>query len=248
MHSLSLAATTLFFAGALAGNLNQLLPRELQVRQGSTTVQGPDQSYQPDIIQGGSVPAGTTCADLYGAGSFDCGTGSERLLCYNPGRGETCCNPNGARPYYCLSGEYCFVDSRCCPNGLSAQTCADQFNIPLPEDFSTDTPSQPSQPSPPSPPNTPSPSSTPSPPNPVGPTTSPVIPTPIPLPSPIPDTAPYPIPSPIPGNATLPGGPAAPTGTGALPPVVPFTGAAGNVKVYCGVLLAGALGVAGMVL
>lgn len=240
MHSLSLAATTLFVAGALAGNLYQLLPRELQVRQGSTTIQGPDQSYTPRIIQSGF----TSCAQIPEGTFIECGNSR---TCYEPAAGEICCPGNGNN-HPCGPNSYCFVGGRCCPNGLPAQTCAEQYNIPLPENFSPDTPITTDTNDTTDTTDTDDTPSTPSASNPVVPTTSPVIPTPIPLPSPIPDTAPYPIPSPIPGNATFPGGPAAPTGTGALPPVVPFTGAAGSVKVYCGGLIAGALGVVGMVL
>lgn len=78
MHSFSLTAATLFTAGALAGNLNQLVPRELQVRQ--------DQSFTPTTSSG----KGATCADAFGTGYIDCNG-----VCYNPGQGETCCSGNG---------------------------------------------------------------------------------------------------------------------------------------------------------
>lgn len=79
MRSFSLAATSLFAAGALAGNLkNQLVPRELQVRQ--------DQSFTPSTTFG----RGSTCADAFGPGFIDCNG-----VCYNPGDGETCCAGSG---------------------------------------------------------------------------------------------------------------------------------------------------------
>lgn len=78
MHSFTLAATALFTAGALAGNLHQLLPRELQVRQ--------DQSFTPST----SFGQGETCADAFGAGYIDCNN-----VCYNPNEGQTCCAGNG---------------------------------------------------------------------------------------------------------------------------------------------------------
>ncbi|KAL8933961.1 MAG: hypothetical protein Q9216_006132, partial [Gyalolechia sp. 2 TL-2023] len=75
MHSFTLA---LFATGTLAGNLNYLVPRELQVRQ--------DQSFVPDT----SFGRGSTCADAFGAGYIDCNG-----VCYNPTQGETCCSGNG---------------------------------------------------------------------------------------------------------------------------------------------------------
>ncbi|KAI4265307.1 MAG: hypothetical protein LQ337_008994, partial [Flavoplaca oasis] len=98
MHYLSLAVTNLFVAGALAGNVNHLVPRELQGRQDTYQVQGPDQSYQANVIPGGQVAAGTTCASLYGTGSLDCDNRGDTLLCYNPGQGDSCCNRNGGSP------------------------------------------------------------------------------------------------------------------------------------------------------
>ncbi|KAI4222096.1 MAG: hypothetical protein L6R36_006408, partial [Xanthoria steineri] len=120
--------------------------------------------------------------------------------------------------YICLSGDFCLINNRCCPNGLPAETYAEHYGITLPEDFSTDAPSTLSTP------GTISRASR------VGPTTTPIVTTPVPLPSPIPDTAIYPLPSIIPGNATKPGGPAAPSGTGAFPRVSTFTGPATIVK------------------
>ncbi|KAI4263475.1 MAG: hypothetical protein L6R42_001382 [Xanthoria sp. 1 TBL-2021] len=198
MPSLSLAATTFFVAGALAGYQNQLLPRELQVRQGSYVVQGPDQSYQAETIEVPPVPAGTTCESRFGTGYLDCDNRSERLLCYNQSQGFTCCNYNRDKPYACGPGDYCLIDERCCPNGLPAEICAERYNITLPPDFSTNT------------------ATTPQAPGSTGAVTNAVVTTPIPLPSPIPD------------NATVPAGTAAPTGAGPSPPVTPFLGAAGS--------------------
>ncbi|KAL8712366.1 MAG: hypothetical protein Q9225_006961 [Loekoesia sp. 1 TL-2023] len=121
MHSFSFAATTLFAAGALAGNLNQLVPRELQVRQ--------DQSFTPST----SFGQGATCADAFGAGYIDCNG-----VCYNPGQGETCCSGNGDA-YPCPSDSFCLIDGLCCPDGLPPNTCAAQNGVTLPADFSTNT-------------------------------------------------------------------------------------------------------------
>ncbi|KAL8997120.1 MAG: hypothetical protein Q9188_006407 [Gyalolechia gomerana] len=118
MHSLTLA---LFAAGALAGNLNHLVPRELQVRQ--------DQSFTPTT----SFGQGATCADAFGAGYIDCNG-----VCYNPNEGETCCSGNGDA-YPCPYFSFCLVNGLCCPDGLPAETCAAQNGVSLPEDFSTDT-------------------------------------------------------------------------------------------------------------
>lgn len=232
MYSLSLAVTTLFAAGTLASNLNQLLPRELQVRQ--------DQSFTPISNFG----QGETCADAFGAGSVDCnGT------CYNPNEGDTCCAGNGDA-YPCPNNSFCLIDGLCCPDGLPAETCAAQNGVTLPQGFSTDTASSVGATTAEQTPrstisvvvSSASPSSV------FVPSTSAVVATPIPLPSPISDPPPFPLPSVIPGNATFPGGPAAPTGTGVFPPVDSFTGAAANVKVYCGGLVAAVLGVVGMFL
>ncbi|KAI4288249.1 MAG: hypothetical protein L6R35_002488 [Caloplaca aegaea] len=122
MHSFNLAATTLFAAGAIAGNLNQLMPRELRVRQD-------DQSFTPDT----SFGQGETCADAFGAGYIDCNG-----ICYNPTDGETCC-PGAGDAYPCPSDSFCLIDSLCCPTGLPAETCAAQNGVSLPQDFSTDT-------------------------------------------------------------------------------------------------------------
>ncbi|KAL8756726.1 MAG: hypothetical protein Q9184_004399 [Pyrenodesmia sp. 2 TL-2023] len=244
MHSLGLTATALFAAGALAGNLNQILPRELRVRQDPNQVQGEDQSFVPTITD---IEQAASCADAFGAGYFQC---SNTNSCYNPGLGGSCCERNGDSPYTCPPGSYCLIDNRCCPNGLSAETCAERFDITLPQGFSTDTADSVEEvtTAAQTPDSTVAATQSSTSPSVSVPTTTPIIPTPVPLPSPIPDTAPYPLPSIIPGNATKPGGPAAPTGTGAFPPVSPFTGAAASVKIYCGSLVAGLLGTLGMLL
>ncbi|KAI4249809.1 MAG: hypothetical protein L6R40_000598, partial [Gallowayella cf. fulva] len=75
MYSLGVV---LLAAGALAGNLHQLVPRELHVRQ--------SEAFRPDRDQG----RGATCADAFGAGYIDCNG-----VCYNPNQGQTCCPGGG---------------------------------------------------------------------------------------------------------------------------------------------------------
>ncbi|KAI4128772.1 MAG: hypothetical protein LQ338_002567 [Usnochroma carphineum] len=234
MHSFSLAATTLFAAGALAGGLNQLVPRELQVRQ--------DQSFAPTT----SFGQGATCSDAFGAGYIDCNG-----VCYNPGAGETCCSGNGdacerhlvvnketsqliaTLTDPCPSDSFCLINGLCCPNGLPASTCAAQNGVTLPQDFSTDTATsagvstqaQTPKPTVSAVESTASSSSV------FVPSTTAVVATPFP----------------IPGNATG-SGIAAPTGTGAPPPVTPFTGGAGSLRGYGEGLVAGFLGVVGLLL
>ncbi|KAL8656056.1 MAG: hypothetical protein Q9210_000494 [Variospora velana] len=239
MHSFSLAATTLFAAGAIAGNLNQLVPRELRVRQ--------DQSFTP----GTSFGQGATCADAFGAGYIDCnGT------CYNPTDGETCCAGAGdacaskppqiriesladtSRTDPCPSDSFCLIDGLCCPNGLSAETCAAQNGVSLPQDFSTNAATSASTAVQTRESTVSAVEST------VVESSSAFVPstTAVVLSA----TTPFPVPS---SNATLPVGTAAPTGTGAPgTPVTPFTGGVASVKVYCGGLVAGVLGVVGLVL
>ncbi|KAL8910383.1 MAG: hypothetical protein Q9172_007843 [Xanthocarpia lactea] len=118
MHSFSIA---LFAAGALAGNLYQLVPRELQVRQ--------SQAFRPGTRTG----QGETCADAFGAGHIDCNG-----VCYNPNDDETCC-PGGGDAYPCEANSFCLnVDGYCCPDGLDRATCAAQFGVTLPSDDDDD--------------------------------------------------------------------------------------------------------------
>ncbi|KAL8804135.1 MAG: hypothetical protein Q9182_002769 [Xanthomendoza sp. 2 TL-2023] len=119
MYTLSIA---LFAAGALAGNLHQVLPRELQVRQ--------SQAFNPST----SFGSGATCADAFGAGYIDCNG-----VCYNPNEGQTCC-PGGGNAYPCPSRSFCLnVNGLCCPNGLSPATCARQNGVTLPDNVNTAT-------------------------------------------------------------------------------------------------------------
>ncbi|KAI4173699.1 MAG: hypothetical protein LQ346_008373 [Caloplaca aetnensis] len=235
MHSVNLIATSLFAAGALAGNLHQLLPRELQVRQ--------DQSFTPTTNFG----QGATCADAFGPGYVDCNG-----VCYNPGEGETCCAGNGDA-YPCPNDSFCLINGLCCPDGLPAETCAAQNGVTLPQGFSTNTAASVGATTAA---QTPKPTvsvieSSASESSVFVPSTTAVVTTPIPLPSPVPDTTPVPLPSPvypIPGNGTVPGVPA-PTGTGAgSAPVTPFTGAAASVRGYCGGVVAALAGVVGLLL
>ncbi|KAI4256317.1 MAG: hypothetical protein L6R42_006297 [Xanthoria sp. 1 TBL-2021] len=121
MHSFSIV---LFAAGALAGNLklNQILPRELQVRQ--------SEAFQPTT----SFGSGATCADAFGSGYIDCNG-----VCYNPNEDQTCCPGNGDG-YPCPSESFCLnVGGLCCPDGLDAATCAAQNGVSLPADYNSAT-------------------------------------------------------------------------------------------------------------
>ncbi|KAL8824393.1 MAG: hypothetical protein Q9170_008172 [Blastenia crenularia] len=245
MRSFSLAATTLFAATAWAGNLNQLVPRELQVRQ--------DQSFTPTT----SFGQGATCADAFGAGYIDCNG-----VCYNPGQGETCC-PGAGDAYPCPSDSFCLINGLCCPDvtfpfspllpspypptpppqlltttqGLPASTCAAQNGVTLPEGFSTATAtvdgkstSQAPKPTVSAVESSASSSSA------FVPSTTAVVATPYP----------------IPGNGTAPAasGTAGPTGTGmgTGPSTTPFLGAAGSVKVYAEGVVIGFVGAVAMLL
>ncbi|KAI4191043.1 MAG: hypothetical protein L6R41_000358, partial [Letrouitia leprolyta] len=198
MHSLTI---TLFAAGALAGNLNYLVPRELQVRQ--------DQSFTPTT----SFGQGANCADAFGAGYIDCNG-----VCYNPTQGETCCAGNGDA-YPCPSDSFCLINGLCCPDGLPAETCAAQNGVTLPQDFSTNTATSAGQTSIA---QTPKPTisvveSSASSSEVFVPSTTAVIATPYPIPQN--------------STAPLPTGTAAPSGTGAGagPTPAPFTGGAARV-------------------
>ncbi|KAL8669023.1 MAG: hypothetical protein Q9168_006371 [Polycauliona sp. 1 TL-2023] len=120
MHSLSIA---LFAVGALAGNLklNQLVPRELQVRQDS-------EAFSPTT----SFGSGATCGDAFGAGFIDCNG-----VCYNPNEQQTCC-PGGGDGYPCPAESFCLnVNGLCCPDGLSTASCAAQFGVQVPDKSAT---------------------------------------------------------------------------------------------------------------
>ncbi|KAL8821903.1 MAG: hypothetical protein Q9223_000132 [Gallowayella weberi] len=216
MYTLSIA---LFAAGALAGNLHQVLPRELQVRQ--------SQAFNPST----SFGSGATCADAFGAGYIDCNG-----VCYNPNEGQTCC-PGGGDAYPCPSRSFCLnINGLCCPNGLSPATCARQNGVALPNNVNTAT-------------------------KPISGSTTSHASTVSAVKSSVTDTGSAFVPSttattvaatatpyPIPGNATV-----GPTGTGNGTGVpggnpVPFTGAAGSVKVVGGGLAAGFLGVVALLL
>ncbi|KAI4115930.1 MAG: hypothetical protein LQ345_003566 [Seirophora villosa] len=223
MRSFSLAATSLFAAGALAGNLkNQLVPRELQVRQ--------DQSFTPSTTFG----RGSTCADAFGPGFIDCNG-----VCYNPGDGETCCAGSGDA-YPCPSESFCLIDGLCCPDGLPAETCAAQNNVALPQGFSTNTATSAGAST-----AVQTQRST------ISAVESSVASSSAFVPSTTAVVAPTVTPYPVPGNATLPppsDGTAAPTGTGAPAPFTPFVGAAASVQVYCAGLVVGFAGVVALLL
>ncbi|KAL8737204.1 MAG: hypothetical protein Q9181_001930 [Wetmoreana brouardii] len=205
MHSFTLAVTSLFAAGAVAGNLAHLVPRELQIRQ--------SQAFTPSTSSG----SGATCADAFGAGYIDCND-----VCYDPGQGEVCC-PGGGNAYPCPSDSFCLnVNGLCCPDGLDAATCAAQNGVELPASAGSVTSG-----------STTAHGATVPAVRPTAPSSSVFVPS---------TTAVVPTPYPVPSNATAPG----PTGTN--PPVVPFTGGAASLKAYCGGLVAGLLGVVGMLL
>ncbi|KAI4253098.1 MAG: hypothetical protein LQ352_003908 [Teloschistes flavicans] len=213
MYTLSLA---LFAAGAIAGNLNQLVPRELQVRQ--------DQSFAPTT----SFGQGATCADAFGAGYIDCNG-----VCYNPGQGETCCAGNG-NAYPCPSDSFCLINGLCCPDGLPASTCAAQNGVTLPDNFDAKTATQAGS-------TTAHTSTISAVQTATGSVTSSAF---VPSTTATTVATPYPIPS----NATTPSGTASGSGAGAGPTggVTPFVGGAASVKVACGGVLAGLLGVAAL--
>ncbi|KAL8638628.1 MAG: hypothetical protein Q9228_004236 [Teloschistes exilis] len=218
MYTISLA---LFAAGAIAGNLNQLVPRELQVRQ--------DQSFAPTT----SFGQGATCADAFGAGYVDCNG-----VCYNPGQGEVCCAGNGDA-YPCPDESFCLINGLCCPDGLPASTCAAQNGVTLPANFNPNANSATKAGT-----TTAHTSSISAVQTATGSLTSSAF-----VPSTTATTVaatPYPIPS----NATVPTGTASGTGAGAGPTggVTPFTGAAASVKVAFGGVVAGLLGVAAALL
>ncbi|KAL8704504.1 MAG: hypothetical protein Q9201_002345 [Fulgogasparrea decipioides] len=177
MRSFILAATSLFAAGALAGNSVQLVPRELQVRQ--------SQAFSPE-----TVPLSGTCAQ----------------------NGLPDCNDP------CPGGNYCLnVNRLCCPNGLDRVTCAAKNGVKLPVSASSSTSHSATVPAV----------------RPTASSSSVVVSS---------TTAVIETPYPIPGNASVP----APSGTGS--PITPFTGGAESLKTYCGGLVAGFLGVIGMLL
>ncbi|KAL9594588.1 MAG: hypothetical protein Q9219_006948 [cf. Caloplaca sp. 3 TL-2023] len=211
MYTLGL---TLFAAGALAGNLNQLVPRELQVRQ--------DQSFTPST----SFGQGETCADAFGAGYIDCNG-----VCYNPGQGETCC-PNNGDAYPCPSDSFCLINNLCCPDGLPAETCAAQNGVSLPQGFSTNTATSAGLSTSQAPKATVSAvESTASSSEVFVPSTTAVV-----------AATPYPIPGNA--TVPPASGTAGPSGTGAGngPTVAPFTGGAAGVRVYLGGAVMGVLG------
>lgn len=85
------------------------------------------QAFTPTPING----QGATCADAFGAGFVQCGTGND---CFNPGAGGSCCSEG----YDCPSGSFCLVQGQCCPDGLDPASCAAQLGVTLPAGFSTD--------------------------------------------------------------------------------------------------------------
>ncbi|KAL8893223.1 MAG: hypothetical protein Q9192_005478 [Flavoplaca navasiana] len=108
--------------GALAGNLKQLLHRELRERQG--------QAFQPTTGSG----VGTTCDDAFGPSYIDCNG-----FCYNPNDRESCCPGNG-NAYPCPAQSFCLnADGICCPDGLDTAGCAAQNGVVLPAGGNTDT-------------------------------------------------------------------------------------------------------------
>ncbi|KAI9874277.1 MAG: hypothetical protein M1823_007723, partial [Watsoniomyces obsoletus] len=67
---------------------------------------------------GGSSGSSSSCAELYGTGSIDCGTDS----CYNPTEGDVCCGADG---YHCEDGETCSTNvGYCCSPGSTSSGCS----------------------------------------------------------------------------------------------------------------------------
>ncbi|KAL8698657.1 MAG: hypothetical protein Q9224_001752 [Gallowayella concinna] len=218
MYSLSIA---LFAAGALAGNLHQVLPRELQVRQ--------SQAFNPTTNFG----SGATCADAFGAGYIDCNG-----VCYNPNEDQTCCS-GGGNAYPCPSESFCLnVNGLCCPDGLSPATCAQQNGVTLPENTSTATK-----------PISGSTSAHASTISAVESSVTDTASAFVPSTTITTVTTPYPITGNATVGPTATGTGAAPSGTG-VPGgnPVPFTGAASSVKVVAAGLAAGFLGVVALLL
>jgi len=60
--------------------------------------------------------SGGTCADCFGAGYIDCGTGG--YWCYNPVDGESCCS-SGADGFPCAVGKYCSSQGDYCCKTVS---------------------------------------------------------------------------------------------------------------------------------
>ncbi|KAL8653497.1 MAG: hypothetical protein Q9226_003829 [Calogaya cf. arnoldii] len=219
MHSLSIA---LFAAGALAGNLklNQLVPRELQVRQ--------SEAFAPTTNFG----QGATCVDAFGSGYIDCNG-----VCYNPNEDQTCCPGNGDG-YPCPSESFCLnVNGLCCPDGLDAATCAAQNGVSLPANYNSATASTTG--------STTIASSTISAVESTITDTSSAF---VPSTTAITIATPYLTTGNATVHPTVTGTGVAPTGTGVGGGPVPFTGAASSVKVVGAGLAAGFMGVVAMLL
>ncbi|KAL9619712.1 MAG: hypothetical protein Q9160_005732 [Pyrenula sp. 1 TL-2023] len=112
----TISVFSLCFTAAIAADTGKISVRSLVERQ--------DQSFQP----GTNFGSGATCADAFGSGFVQCGTGNK---CFNPSGGESCCSNS----YPCPSGSFCLIDGYCCPNGIDPQTCAINNGVSLPAGF-----------------------------------------------------------------------------------------------------------------
>jgi len=129
MYVQSLLVSALLASGSLAMDFqewNKLNKRTIVPVQRRQTPGG------SAFLPGSNSGSGATCADAFGAGFVQCGTGNE---CFDPSAGESCCQAT----YPCPSGSFCLIDGYCCPNGLDAATCAAENGVTLPADFSTST-------------------------------------------------------------------------------------------------------------
>jgi len=129
MYLQSLLVSALLASGSLAMDFqewNKLNKRTIVPVQRRQTPGG------SAFLPGSNSGSGATCADAFGAGFVQCGTGNE---CFDPAAGESCCQAT----YPCPSGSFCLIDGYCCPNGLDAATCAAENGVTLPADFSTST-------------------------------------------------------------------------------------------------------------
>jgi len=117
MRSHVFALASLLLGSAIAtnnwANINHDL-KALKARQD-------DQSFKPGVNSG----VGATCADAFGVGFVQCGTGND---CYNPDEKESCCSEG----YPCPSGSFCLAQGYCCPDGIDPATCAKNNGVTWP--------------------------------------------------------------------------------------------------------------------
>lgn len=127
MYLQSLLVSALLASGSLAMDFqewNKLNKRTIVPVQRRQTPGG------SAFVPGSNSGSGATCADAFGAGFVQCGTGNE---CFDPSAGESCCQAT----YPCPSGSFCLINGYCCPNGLDVATCAAENGVTLPAGFTT---------------------------------------------------------------------------------------------------------------